>query len=95
MFSHQRGFHVGPPGVVCKLYKALYGLWQASRAFHKSLASCLEAAGFEKSWADPSTKQGEMQMAPKSFLQVRNSERQRPRGVHVRASLNLQLSADL
>ena len=48
------GFNQGDPRkVVWKLIKALYGLRQAPRAWHKKLKSVLEGMGFESCPSDP------------------------------------------
>ena len=48
-----QGFVTGEPGQKCRLFKALYGLRQASRAWHRKLVATLLANGFEVSDADP------------------------------------------
>lgn len=48
------GFEEGGPNVVARLHKALYGLRQASRAWHKTLHQFLVSEGFRVSQADPS-----------------------------------------
>ena len=48
------GYEEGPPGTVCRLRKALYGLRQAPRAWHTKLKQELEKMGFVASSSDPS-----------------------------------------
>lgn len=43
------GFTVGKEGQVLKLNKALYGLWQAPRAWYSKLDACLVSLGFTRS----------------------------------------------
>jgi transposase InsO family protein len=47
------GYEEGGPGIACRLYKALYGLRQAPRAWHLKLKTELEKLGFKASNADP------------------------------------------
>lgn len=42
------------PDYVCKLHKAIYGLWQAPRAWHNALKSFITSYGFHTSKSDPS-----------------------------------------
>lgn len=55
------GYEQGGPRMACRLHRALYGLRQASRAWHTRLKSELETLGFRASNADPGlyTMQGE------------------------------------
>ena len=48
------GFEQGPPGMVCKLNKAIYGLKQASRSWFLTMQSTLKDLGFSQSKADHS-----------------------------------------
>ncbi|GLI67434.1 hypothetical protein VaNZ11_011601, partial [Volvox africanus] len=47
------GYEAGGAGMKCKLKRALYGLRQASRAWHKKLHGTLEQLGFQVSMSDP------------------------------------------
>ena len=46
--------HLGPPGSVCRLIKAVYGLKQAPRAWNAVLREFLCSKGYQQSTADPS-----------------------------------------
>jgi hypothetical protein len=43
----------GPPGTAWRLHRSVYGLRQASRTWHQTLANTLQADGFTVSRADP------------------------------------------
>jgi ribonuclease HI len=47
------GYEEGSPSTACHLHRALYGLRQAPRAWHKKLKEELEGIGFTASEADP------------------------------------------
>ena len=47
------GYEQGGPNIVCHLQRALYGLRQAPRAWHKKLKSTLLELGFAESESDP------------------------------------------
>ena len=46
------GYEQGGPNIVCHLQRALYGLRQAPRAWHKKLKSTLLELGFTESESD-------------------------------------------
>jgi Reverse transcriptase (RNA-dependent DNA polymerase) len=46
--------HLGPPGSVCRIVKAVYGLKQAPRQWNSVLVAYLTGEGFIQSTADPS-----------------------------------------
>jgi len=53
-----KGYERGDTTKVCRLVKAIYGLKQAARAWHKKLDAVLFAAGFTPYDADPCLDKG-------------------------------------
>jgi hypothetical protein len=48
------GYHQGPPNVVCKLLKSLYGLKQAARQWNRKLHSVFASMGYSRLQSDSS-----------------------------------------
>ncbi len=53
-----QGYEQGGPNIVCRLLRALYGLRQAPRAWHRCLKKVLEDLEFVASFADAALFQG-------------------------------------
>ncbi len=55
-----QGYEQGGPNTMCRLLRALFGLWQALRAWHRCLKKVLEDLEFVASSADAALFQGTM-----------------------------------